>query len=181
MESSSKPRVLVWFPSSEDPHFGIPSNCQKIMETRFHLIWLKDLLDNPKLGLDIQAAFGSYCDAVTLTVETHPRWFPNLKVVVCVSTGFDHMNFKKYEELDIRLYNCVSYSEATAEHALLLILATARDFIKSKCKAAYLIYRPTFAEISSEEYNNENSQDLSLYHVFKPLSIYDPSSSLRLL
>ncbi|XP_064597865.1 glyoxylate reductase/hydroxypyruvate reductase-like [Liolophura sinensis] len=40
------------------------------------------------------------------------------------------MDMEKYKQLGIRVYNCVSYSEATAEHALLLILATARDFIK---------------------------------------------------
>ncbi|XP_064597874.1 solute carrier family 49 member 4-like [Liolophura sinensis] len=90
-----------------------------------------DLLDNPTLGLDIQAAFGYYCDPVTLTIETRPQLFPNLKTVVCVSTGFDHMDMEKYKQLGIRVYNCVSYSEATAEHAFLLILATARDSFKN--------------------------------------------------
>ncbi|XP_064597887.1 glyoxylate reductase/hydroxypyruvate reductase-like [Liolophura sinensis] len=130
MESRTKPHALVWFPRSEEPHWGIPPNCEKLLECHFHLVWLKDLLDNPTLGLDIQAAFGYYCDPVTLTIETRPQWFPNLKTVVCVSTGFDHMDMEKYKQLGIRVYNCVSYSEATAEHAFLLILATARDFIK---------------------------------------------------
>jgi len=57
------------------------------------------------------------------------------EIIVTRSTGFDHIDLEKAEELGIKVYNVPHYgSNTVAEHAFTLLLGGARNIIKASKK-----------------------------------------------
>lgn len=119
-----------WALISEVGGSGYLEELIDIVAKRFRVVCHKDFLQNPQLhGPRIQVLFswnaGPEADPSLL------RLLPSLKVVANGGAGIDHLDVPYINSLGVRVTNTPGVvSSATADIALGLLLASARDIVK---------------------------------------------------
>ncbi|XP_029701311.1 uncharacterized protein isoform X3 [Takifugu rubripes] len=123
----NKPWALI----SEIGALGYPEELIDIMMKRFHVVSHKDFLQNLQLySPKVQVLF---CWNTSPTVEPSLlRLLPSLKVVANGGAGINHLDVPYINSLGVKVTNTPGVvSSATADIALGLLLASARDIITS--------------------------------------------------
>lgn len=96
----------------------------------------KDSLFFPTERLTLSQA-AKYKEIDILSIQVHSKIndeilskLPNLKLIVTMSTGFDHIDLAACKKRNIKVCNVPAYGENTvAEHTFALILALSRRFV----------------------------------------------------
>lgn len=123
---NNKPWALI----SEVGQHGYPEELTDIMKQHFQIICYKDFLQNPQLhGPRIQAMFlWNNCPAAEPPLL---RLLPSLKVVANGGVGIDHLDVPYIAGLGVKVTNTPHVvSDATADIALALLLASARNIVE---------------------------------------------------
>lgn len=118
-----------WALFSEVGAPGYPEEVMDIMMKRFQLVCYQDFLQNLQLySPRIQVMF-SWNDCPTAEPSLL-RLLPSLKVVASGGAGIDHLDVPYINSLGVKVTNTPGVvSSATADIALGLLLASARDIV----------------------------------------------------
>lgn len=130
----SKPWALI----SEVGGEGYPEGVTDVMKQHFRVICHKDFLQNPRLhGPKIQAMFmWNLCPAAEPSLLGS---LPSLKVVANGGVGIDHLDVPYLSSLGLKVTNTPGVvSDATADMAMALLLASARKVVEGQSSAFYL-------------------------------------------
>lgn len=130
----NKPWALI----SEKGQHGYPEKLTDIIKQHFQIICHKEFLENPQLyGPRIQAMFQWYNRP-----EAEPsllRLLPSLKVVANGGVGVDHLDIPYINSLGVKVTNTPEVvTSATADMALGLLLASARNIVECESVISYL-------------------------------------------
>lgn len=130
----NKPWALI----SEKGEHGYPEKLTDIIKQHFQIICHKEFLENPQLyGPRIQAMFQWYNRP-----EAEPsllRLLPSLKVVANGGVGVDHLDIPYINSLGVKVTNTPEVvTSATADMALGLLLASARNIVECESVISYL-------------------------------------------
>uniref|UniRef100_A0A3Q3XJG4 Glyoxylate reductase/hydroxypyruvate reductase n=1 Tax=Mola mola TaxID=94237 RepID=A0A3Q3XJG4_MOLML len=123
----SKPWALI----SEVGRNGLIKGSIDIVEQHFQIVCLKDFLQNPQLhGPKIQAMFQWY--ALPAAEPSLLHLLPSLKVIANGGVGIDHLDVPYLNSLGVKVANTPGVvSDATADIALGLLLASARNIVET--------------------------------------------------
>ncbi|KAM9385081.1 putative 2-ketogluconate reductase isoform 2-T3 [Pholidichthys leucotaenia] len=124
--AEDKPWALI----SEIGDQGFVEEVSDILKCHFHIICLKDFLQNPQLhGPKIQALL--LWSAKPAPVPSLLSLLPSLKVVANGGVGIDHINVPYVTGLGVKVTNTPAVvSDATADMAMGLLLASARRIVE---------------------------------------------------
>lgn len=126
--AEDKPWALI----SEVGNDGYVEEVVDIMKQHFHLICLKDFLQNPTLhGPNIRAMFmwNYYPEAQPSLLKS----LPSLKVVASGGVGIDHLDVPLINSFGVKVANTPGVvSDATADIAMGLLLASARKIVEGE-------------------------------------------------
>lgn len=126
--AEDKPWALI----SEVGNDGYVEEVVDIMKQHFHLICLKDFLQNPTLhGPNIRAMFmwNYYPKAQPSLLKS----LPSLKVVASGGVGIDHLDVPLINSFGVKVANTPGVvSDATADIAMGLLLASARKIVEGE-------------------------------------------------
>lgn len=119
-----------WALFSEVGESGYLKDTMDIMEQHFNLVCLKDFLQNSQLyGPKIQAMFLWF--ALPAAEPSLLSMLPSLKVVANGGVGIDHLDVPYINSLGVKVTNTPGVvSDATADMAMALLLASARQVVK---------------------------------------------------
>ncbi|XP_037548796.1 probable 2-ketogluconate reductase [Nematolebias whitei] len=124
--AEDKPWALI----SEVGNDGYVEEVVDIMKQHFHLICLKDFLQNPALhGPNIRAMFmwNYYPEARPSLLKS----LPSLKVVASGGVGIDHLDVPLINSFGVKVANTPGVvSDATADIAMGLLVASARKIVE---------------------------------------------------
>lgn len=120
-----------WALFSEFGDPGYPEEVMDIMTKRFQLVCYQDFLQNQQLySPRIQVMFS--WSAMPPAEPSLLRLLPSLKVVANGGAGINHLDVPYLNSLGVKVTNTPGVvSSATADIALALLLASARDIVKS--------------------------------------------------
>lgn len=124
----NKPWALI----SEVGKRGYLNEVTDIMKQHFQIICHEDFMKDPLLhGPKIQAMFQwNACPAATPSLLSS---LPSLKVVANGGVGFDHLDVPYINGLGVKVTNTPGVvSDATADMALGLLLASARKIVEGE-------------------------------------------------
>lgn len=121
-----------WALFSEVGDPGYPEEVMDIMTKRFQLVCYQDFLQNQQLySPRIQVMFS--WNAMPTAEPSLLRLLPSLKVVANAGAGINHLDVPYLNSLGVKVTNTPGIvSSATADIALALLLASARDIVKSE-------------------------------------------------
>ena len=126
--------IIIEATTDEDPNFGYrPKLITALKEVFTDVVSLAQVLNNPELGKKVLGAlvrpgYGDY-----IQNERAADLFPNLKCVVNYGVGVDHLKVDYLRSKGIKIGNTPGVvADATADIALLLMLASARNFPHGK-------------------------------------------------
>lgn len=124
----NKPWVLI----SEVGDNGYFEELEDIMKQHFHIVCHQDFLQNPQLyGSRIQALFQWNCRPAA--EPSLLALLPSLKVVANGGVGIDHLDVPYLNSLGLKVSNTPRVvSDATADMALGLLLASARKIVEGE-------------------------------------------------
>lgn len=123
---ANKPWVLI----SEVGDDGFHEDLINIIKQHFHIMCLKEFLQNPVLhGPKIQAMLMWNCSPAA--EHSLLKNLPSLKVVVNGGVGIDHLDVPYINSLGVKVTNTPGVvSDATADMAMALLLASARMVVE---------------------------------------------------
>ncbi|KAF7211086.1 probable 2-ketogluconate reductase isoform X1 [Nothobranchius furzeri] len=124
--AEDKPWALI----SEVGEQGYVEEVVDIIKEHFHIVCLKDFLENPVLhGPNIQAMFVWNCSPAA--EPSLLRSLPSLKVVTNGGVGIDHLDVPLISSFGVKVANTPDVvSDATADLAMGLLLASARKIVE---------------------------------------------------
>lgn len=95
----------------------------------FDIVWHSDLISNPELGKKVNGAL--LLASLNYDVFMQQKHLlPNLKVVSNAGVGYDHLDLAAYTKDGIMVTNTPDIgSGAVADHAMALLLASAREIV----------------------------------------------------
>lgn len=119
-----------WALYSEVGKNGYIDEATDIMKQHFNIICLKDFLQNSQFyGPKIQALFLWF--ALPSTEPSFLSLLPSLKVVANGGVGIDHLDVPYINSLGVKVTNTPGVvSDATADIAMALLLASARQIVQ---------------------------------------------------
>lgn len=125
---ANKPWVLI----SEVGDDGFHEDAVNIIKQHFHVICLKEFLQNPVLhGPKIQAMLMWNCSPAA--EHSLLTCLPSLKAVVNGGVGIDHLDVPYINSLGVKVANTPGVvSDATADMAMALLLASARMVVEGE-------------------------------------------------
>lgn len=117
---------------------GYPKEVIDIVEKSYQVVCYKDFLQNPELySPRIQVMFS--WNAGPTAEPSLLRLLPSLKVVANGGVGIDHLDVPYLNSLGVKVTNTPGVvSSATADVALALLLASARDIVV--CESCFFIW-----------------------------------------
>ncbi|XP_064598163.1 glyoxylate reductase/hydroxypyruvate reductase-like [Liolophura sinensis] len=139
--SSEKPAILAWETADTDREVGIPQKYVELLRQHFDVVWEKDVKANYNLGSKVVGAIVTADRPIPIMFD-HPKLFPNLRVVVTLSAGLDHLDLSSLRARGIRLAATASFANAVAEITLTLLLSLTRDI----GKITKTIYEPSLRQ-----------------------------------
>lgn len=126
----NKPWALI----SEIGELGYPEELIETMMKRFNVVSHKDFLQNPqRYSPKVQVLF---CWNNSPAAEPSLlRLLPSLRVVANGGVGINHLDVPYINSLGVKVTNTPGVvSSATADIALGLLLASARDIVTCECR-----------------------------------------------
>ncbi|XP_058509759.1 probable 2-ketogluconate reductase isoform X2 [Solea solea] len=129
MMEEEKPWALV---EEVEGDFCYPEEIADALKQHFQIITLSELLQNPGLnGRKIQVlVIWKFFPAAEPKLL---KMLPSLKIVVCTGTGTDHLDIPFISSLGVKIANtAIVVSDATADLAMALLLASARKILESQ-------------------------------------------------
>lgn len=124
---------------------GYPEEVMDIMRKHFQLVCHQDFLQNPQLySPRIQVMFS--WNAMPAAEPSLLRLLPSLKVVSNGGAGINHLDVPYINSLGVKVtYTPGVVSSATADIALGLLLASARDIVT--CESSWYLMMNEFNEL----------------------------------
>lgn len=131
--AEDKPWALI----SEVGNDGYIEEVVDVMKQHFHLVCLKDFLQNPSLyGPNVRAMFVWNCHPAA--EPSLLRALPSLKVVASGGVGIDHLDVPLINSFGVKVANTPGVvSDATADMAMGLLLASARKIVEGESSKTF--------------------------------------------
>lgn len=132
----NKPWALI----SEVGDQGFLAEVSDVLEQNFHIICYKDFLKNPEQhGPKIQALF--LWNNVPKPEPSLLSSLPSLKVVANAGAGVNHLDVQYINSRGVKVTNTPGVvSNATADMAMALLLASARRVLEGESRQVKFIY-----------------------------------------
>ncbi|NXN97320.1 HPPR reductase, partial [Rhinopomastus cyanomelas] len=111
---------------------GLLENLAVLLRKHFHLITMKEFLENKKeVGRKIQAVFVFECRPAIDRALLES--LPNVKVIGNSGVGVDHLDLKMISSFGVKVTNTPhAVSDPTADIGMALMLASARRLVEGK-------------------------------------------------
>jgi len=136
-KSNNLPTVLMQSMKSE--YEEEPEYLLKIIKEHLSVVWIKDFVENPDKYKDCKIEAILVFHGQPKVTEDLVNKLPHLKLVANFGAGYNNLDTKMLKLKGIKVSNTPNVlNDACANHALLLILAVARNFTEDiiYCKSS---------------------------------------------